>query len=421
MELTVAIPRAHPHQRAFIDSPAKRKDIRAGRRGGKTVGAAILAVRAFLYGRRVLYATPTQDQIDRFWHEVKLALAEALEAGLYYKNETRHIIERTGTEQRIRAKTAYNADSLRGDYADLLILDEWQLMNEEAWERVGAPMLLDNNGDAVFIYTPPYVRTRSATKATDPLHAAKLYKMAKERQENGDERWAVFHFASHDNPHIDRLALSELTKDMTAIAYQMEIEALDIDDQPGALWTRDNLEETRVTQHPALYRIVVAVDPQATTGQTGILVVHGYVIDDATPPAGVKPSVWGSAAVAAYHRHSADRIVGEINNGGDMIEHVVRSVPNGESVAYGVVRATRGKHTRAEPVSALFEQSRGHMVGYFPDLEDQLCQWVPGDASPDRLDAMVWAFAELGLVTGEVDWDSVSDLGTVEDFESRWE
>ncbi|GAI18464.1 unnamed protein product, partial [marine sediment metagenome] len=84
-----------------------------------------------------------------------------------------------GTEQRIRAKTAWNADSLRGDYADLLIMDEWQLMNEGAWDKVGAPMLLDNDGDAVFIYTPRSFHSRTITKADDPLHASKMYKKAK--------------------------------------------------------------------------------------------------------------------------------------------------------------------------------------------------------------------------------------------------
>jgi len=133
MDLTVHLrsSRDHPNQGAFISSKAKRKVIRAGRRGGKTVGAARLAVEEFLAGRRILYATPTQEQIDTFWFEVKRALEEPLEAGLFYKNESRHIVELVGTHQRIRAKTAWDAASLRGDYADLLILAEWQLMHED--------------------------------------------------------------------------------------------------------------------------------------------------------------------------------------------------------------------------------------------------------------------------------------------------
>lgn len=413
-ELTVTLRRPHLAQQRFIDSPAKRKVIRAGRRSGKTTGIAVKAVIAFLKERRVLYAAPTAEQIDRFWYECKLALDEPIEAGVYYKNETKHIIERPGTENRIRAKTAWNADSLRGDYADLLILDEWQLMNEDAWDKVGAPMLLDNDGDVVFIYTPPSFHSRSTTKADDPLHAAKLFKKAKEDKTG---RWETFHFSSRENPHLSEVALSEISKDMTTASYKLEIEALDPDDVPGALWTRLTLETSRVNSYPDLYRIAVGVDPQADTGQTGIVVVgigkvgedvHGYVLDDLTTPKGASTNTWGSAAVSAYHKWKADVIVGEVNNGGDMIEHVIRTVPEGKKANYKKVRATRGKYTRAEPIASLYETDEkrnkkpvGHMVGFYPDLEDELCTYVPGATSPNRLDAMVWAFTELVIGTAD--------------------
>jgi hypothetical protein len=154
----------HPEQARFLASPAKRKVIRAGRRGGKTVGVALIALLAFLAGKRVLYAVPTQEQIDRFWFEVKRALEPVIELGHLYKNETRHTIEVHDMETRIRAKTAWNADTLRGDYADVLILDEYQLMDEDAWGYVGAPMLLDNDGDAIFIYTPPSTEQTTVSK-----------------------------------------------------------------------------------------------------------------------------------------------------------------------------------------------------------------------------------------------------------------
>lgn len=413
-ELTVTLRNPHPKQKMFINSSAKRKVIRAGRRGGKTTGLAIMAVKRFLAERRILYATPTQDQVGKFWYEVKLALDEPLSAGIYHKNETQHTIELPGTEQRIRAKTAWNADSLRGDYADDLFLDEWQLMNEDAWDKVGAPMLLDNDGDVVFIYTPRSFHSRSVSKAYDPMHAAKLFKKAKADKTG---RWEAFHFTSHDNPHISKEALLEITSDMSKIAYKMEIKAEDVEDVPGALWTRKRLDETRVTEHPDLYRIVVGVDPQASTGQTGIVVVgaghpngggedpHGYTLDDATTKVGASTYTWGAAVVAAYHKWDADTIVGEVNNGGDMIEHVIRSIPGGKHVNYKTVRATRGKYTRAEPVATLYENdeernkiARGHHVGYFSDLEDELCSWVPGDESPNRLDAKVWGYTELNII-----------------------
>jgi uncharacterized protein YukE len=410
LELTVHQIEPHPGQRPFIDSPAMRKVIRAGRRSGKTTGIAYYAVYKFLSGKRVLYATPTQDQIDRFWYEIKLSLDELIKSGVFYKNETKHLVELSGTEQRVRAKTAWNADSLRGDYADLLIFDEWQLMNEDAWELVGAPMLLDNNGEAVFIYTPPSARMRSATKARDPRHAAKLFKKAKQ---DDTGRWEAFHFSSHDNPHISKEALAEIVQDMTPLAYRMEIMAEDIDYVPGALWTVEVLDTTRVTAVPEMHRVIVAVDPAASTGQTGIVVVgaatiggieHGFVLDDATSRIGASPGEWAGDAVAAYHRWQADKIVGEVNNGGNMVENTIRNVEGGKQVNYEMVRASRGKHTRAEPVSALFNpppqidtEPKGHLAGRFEYLEDELCSWVPGNDSPNRLDAMVWGFTALDL------------------------
>lgn len=406
MPMNVTIPRPHEKQRQFIDGKAKRKVVRAGRRGGKTVGMAILAIEKFLDGRRVLYAAPTQDQIDRFWSEVTRALAEPIEGGAYYKNETRHIVEVPGTENRLRAKTAWNADSLRGDYADVLILDEFQSMDETAWSEVGAPMLLDNNGDAVFIYTPPSLRSRSTSKARDPQHAAKLYKKAA-ADESG--RWEAYHFTSHDNPYISKEALDEISQDMTSLAIRQEILAEDIDEAPGALWTREFIETGRVVKAPeSLDMVVVGVDPSATSGgdETGIVTAgrrgedYYTLADDSLQGS---PEAWAQAAITAYHRHKADCIVAEKNNGGEMVESVIRQAiinakQNDETIGYVPVRlvwASRGKATRAEPISAIAEKGRDHHVGSFEKLEDELCLWMPGQASPNRLDAKVWAMTYL--------------------------
>lgn len=193
---------------------------------------AILAVEALLAGRRILEAAPIVDQTDAFWQACCQALAEPIVAGLVRKNETNRILELTCIPvalnsppnpnlleslqvevmprlPRIRCKTAHDADSLRGDYADILILDEYSLMDASAWEEVGAPMLLDNNGDAVFIFTPQSLN-----------HAHTLYQRAV-----GDTtgRWEAFHFTSLDNPHLSKEALAEITQDMTEQAYKQEI------------------------------------------------------------------------------------------------------------------------------------------------------------------------------------------------------
>lgn len=399
LEAVVPSTDKHLKQKAFVECEAKRIVVRAGRRGGKTYGMAIRAVIKFLQGKRVLYAAPTQEQLDRFWVTVCRALQKPIDEGRVYKNETRHLLEVPGTEQRIRAKTAWNADSLRGDYADELILDEWQLMNEDAWRLVGAPMLLDNNGNAIFIYTPPSLHSRSVSKADDPQHAAKLFKKA---SADTSGRWKVFHFGSRDNPYVSADAIAELAQDMTGLAYRMEIEAEDVDEAPGALWTRETIERGRLTEDelPDFESVVVAVDPSATADgdEAGIMVVgcadgHGYLLADVSKQG--SPAQWAEAAISAFHYYDADRIVAEANNGGEMVSLTLNTVD--PRVPVTLVHASRGKQTRAEPVAALAEHTRLHHVGQFPLLEDELCLWMPGDDSPNRLDAFVWGVTALKL------------------------
>jgi phage terminase large subunit-like protein len=393
--LTVTVNLKQPHQKQidFIDSPAKRKVVRAGRRSGKTTGVAILAVEQFLQGRRILYATPTQEQVDTFWREVKQALEEPIQAGAFYKNETLHVIERQGTDQRIRAKTAWDADSLRGDFADILILDEFQDMDVEAWTLVGAPMLLDNNGDGIFIYTKKRGRN----------HTNDLFKRA---QADDTGRWATFIFTSFDNPHISEAALSDITDDMTNLGYRMEILAEDIGDDPRALWNRGIIRHT--SEIPALDRVVVGVDPSgAASGAECGIITAGRATLDGQRCAFVlgddsrkdTAAGWGSAVVAAYNRHKAGRVAGEVNYGGDMVENTIRTVKGAQNISYKSVRATRGKAVRAEPVTALYEKGRVFHVGKFDGLEDEMCSWVPGESdwSPGRIDGLVWAITDLIL------------------------
>jgi len=395
-EYAIHLPKPHPKQNQFIVDKSKRKVCRAGRRSGKTVGVSIKAVRDFLSSSRILYAAPTQEQVERFWVTVIKALQEPIDSGIIYKNESRHLLEIPGTETRIRAKTAWNADTLRGDYADELILDEWQLMDEDAWGLVGAPMLLDNNGNATFLYTPPSFHSRSVTKARDPQHAAKLFKRA---ENDKTDRWKTFHFTSLDNPHISRQALEDITQDMTSAAVRMEIMAEDMDEAPGALWKRSDIDDTRVTKHPDLVRILVGVDPSATSGgdEAGVITAgkdaddHGYVIADDSLQG--SPNTWAKAAVSAYHKHQADGIVAESNQGGEMVQETINTVD--PTVPVTLVHASRGKATRAEPVAARYEQGKIHHCGDYPILENEMCLWIPGQASPNRMDSLAWVISAL--------------------------
>ena len=177
-----------------------------------------------------------------------------------------------------------------------------------------------------------------------------------------------------------------------------------IEDLEGALWKREWIEKSRVhdpSEVPAFSRVVVAIDPAGSIkgSETGIVICglgvdgDGYVLGDLSGH--FSPDTWGQLAVGAYHAYQADAIIGEKNNGGDMVGHVVHTVS--PTIPFYPVHASRGKHTRAEPIAALHQQGRIHIVGVLSQLEDQLTSWEAGDDSPDRLDAMVWGLTDLLL------------------------
>lgn len=192
---------------------------------------------------------------------------------------------------------------------------------------------------------------------------------------------------------------------------RQELDGVLLSDVAGALWSTKSIEATRVTKVPELDRIVVAVDPPAGAGASsdacGIVVAgivsHGpigdwkiYVLEDASVQ-GASPNEWAAAAIAAMDRHNAERMVAEVNQGGDMVRTIVHSLD--PSVPYRAVHATRGKSMRAEPVAALYEQGRVFHVAGLGDLEDEMgqmtAQGYAGQGSPDRVDALVWALTDL--------------------------
>jgi len=184
---------------------------------------------------------------------------------------------------------------------------------------------------------------------------------------------------------------------------RQELDGEVLDDAPGALWRLAMFDNARVDRAPDLRRVVVAIDPAVTShegsDETGIVVAglghdgRVYVLEDLS---GTYPAEqWARRAVEAYRRHRADRIVAEVNNGGDLVASVLRAVDRAVPVV--TVRATRGKAVRAEPVAALYEQGRVSHVGALARLEDQCISWDPAGSarSPDRLDALVWALTDL--------------------------
>jgi phage terminase large subunit-like protein len=194
---------------------------------------------------------------------------------------------------------------------------------------------------------------------------------------------------------------------------RQELDGELIEDREDALWSREMLAEAFVAEAGELRRIVVAVDPPASSRKTsdacGIVAAgldgegRAVVLADATLKA-AKPQAWASAAVALFRRLEADTIVAEVNQGGDMVTAVIRTVD--ETVPVKAVRANRGKWLRAEPIAALYGQSRVKHAGRFPELEDEMCDFGPdglsGGRSPDRVDALVWAVGELMPRAGAV-------------------
>ena len=189
-----------------------------------------------------------------------------------------------------------------------------------------------------------------------------------------------------------------------------ELYAKILEDVEGALWNAKMIDDLRVKQAPEMKRIIVAIDPTTTStassDETGLIVVglgadnHAYVLGDYSGK--MSPNTWARKAVQLYHTFKADRIIAEVNNGGEMIGEAVRTVDR--RVPFKEVRASKGKRTRAEPVAALYEQKKVHHVGVMQKLEEQMCSWDPihSPSSPDRMDALVWGLSELMFTTRRV-------------------
>lgn len=284
--------------------------------------------------------------------------------------------------------SADEPDQLRGPEHDTVWCDElaaWRRI--EAWDMLSFGLRLGTDPRAMFTTTP----------RRSPLLRKILAR----------PNVVITTGSTYDN--ADNLADAFIEEIITSYEGtrlgQQEIYAQMLEDNPDALWNYDSMIEAHRAPRPNnLLRIVVAVDPEASSSEeaaeTGIIVVglgidrHGYVLADYTVRG--TPSVWGAAVAQAYHDWDADMIVGEVNNGGEMVGYVIQTVDS--RLPFSAVRATRGKLLRAEPVSSLYERGMVHHVGAFRELEDQMTQWTPGDKSPDRLDALVWGLTELMLM-----------------------
>jgi phage terminase large subunit-like protein len=316
-----------------------------------------------------------------------LAICPADERPRYIKSD-RLLIWPNGARSLIF--TADEPERLRGKQHMKLWADEiaaWRYA--ESWDQAMMGLRLGDSPQAVVTTTPRPVGIVRELLADKRNHVTTG--TTYENRENLSPGFFRYVITKYEGTRLGR----------------QELRAELLGDVPGALWKRSLIEQTRVTRHPELVRIVVAVDPAATSNaesdETGIVAAglgvdgHGYVLADRTLQG--TPAEWARTAVSAYREYQADRIVGEVNNGGEMVGFTILTID--PSAAYKAVHASRGKLTRAEPVSALYERGFVHHVGAFPQLEDQMCTWLPGEDSPDRMDALVWALTELFLEADE--------------------
>lgn len=313
--------------------------------------------------------------------------------------------------------TLFNAtepDQLRGPQHDLGWCDElakWRYA-QETWDMMQFGLRLGNDPRQLITTTPRPIALLKKIMA--------------------DPRSVVTRGSTYENsanlakPFLDNIRAKY---EGTRLGRQ-ELEAEVLDDVPGSLWTREMIDKTRRKKGdklPDMQRVVVAIDPagksQETaisegTAETGIIVAglgvdgRGYVLDDQT--CALSPNGWARRALAAFDLYSADAIVVETNQGGDMVKQTIQSARYGVNVIE--VHASRGKVTRAEPVAALYEQGRISHVGTLPELEDQMVLFTPlgiaGETTGDRVDACVWALAQLfPSIINKVDMADWSNIG----------
>jgi predicted phage terminase large subunit-like protein len=286
---------------------------------------------------------------------------------------------------------ANHIQKLRGPQFDAVWIDEMAKFKkvDELWEQVMLSLRLGQNPQCVITTTP-----RPAPLLKKLIDDPNIHVTRGSTMENKDNLAPSFIQTLESQYKGTRLEAQEIHAQLL-----MEVD--------GALWNRSMIVYKQPTidfnQVPELDRIVIGVDPAEThhdhSDETGIIVAgidrykNIFILDDLSGR--YSPMEWGKTIVDAYHRYKADRVVAEVNKGGDMVESVIKSVD--DTVSYKAVRATRGKITRAEPISALYEQNRIFHSRPFEQLENQLCEFtsLTAQKSPDRLDAMVWAASDL--------------------------
>ena len=378
---------------AGLVSPARYKGAYGGRGSGKSHFFAEMAVdRACDDGFRIVCVREVQKTLKE---SVKLLIEDKIRTlGVedHFTVRHDHVIGPGKGLMIFQGMQDHTADSIKSlEGFDVAYVEEAQTLTERSLELL-RPTIRKPNSELWFSWNP-----RSASDPVDKLL----------RGLNPPSDAAVIQVNHRDNPWFPKVLEDERqydrehNRDRYGHIWEGDYEPVAI----GAIWDRIMLHEGRRDAAPTLGRTVVGVDPAVSSeplaDEHGIIVAaqgedgRGYVLEDGTTKGG--PRDWATRAVAMFDKHEADAIVIEVNQGGDMCEHTLRTVRSGLPIIK--VRASRGKHVRAEPIAALYATGRVSHVGAFPELEDQMCKMTAagyeGEGSPDRCDALVWALTHL--------------------------
>jgi len=377
------------YQKAIIYSPKRFTVTEAATKVGKTLSHLYWLFEQAHQGQSTYeywWVAPVYSQAEIAF---KRLLHKVIESGAYGINMSKLAIT-TPIGTVITFKSADNPATLYGENVHAFVFDEYSRAKEEAW----------------FALRTTVTYTKAKGKFIGNVVARNwAWNLARKAEYGLDPDFEYFKVTAHQAVEAGILSAEEVEKarkDLPARQFKMLYDA-EFTEIEGALWTWDLIEQSRVNSCPDLVRIAVAIDPAVTStkesDETGIIVGGEdkdgafYIIEDLS---GIyTPQVWATKALIAYERWKADRIVAEVNNGGDLVETVLRNID--KSVSYQKVNASRGKVRRAEPVEALYEQQRVHHVGSFPKLEDQMTTYTGDvrDQSPDRMDALVWLVTYL--------------------------
>lgn len=373
--------------------------VPAGRRGGKTKGLGNGSIEWMIEGKKILWGDTISSNIDRYVDRYFKPELKAANIPYEYSGQKK-LLRLPQFDGYIDFRSADRPENWEGFGYDIIILNEAGIIlkNDYLFTNAVLPMLMDNEGSVLIAAGTPKGKTIKAEREH------RFYSMYKRAIAN-DPLYQLCQYSSYDNPYLSKEDIKQLEDEIRLMNPQMvrqEIYAEFVDGAVGELWDEVIIERQRIKTAPELSRVVVAIDPAisatAKSDETGINVSgkdangNKYILEDSS---GIyTPEQWASEAIRMAKKWDADCIVGEKNQGGDMVESVLKS--SGWNGRTKLVTATKGKYVRAEPIYAEYEQGKVFHVGYHNRLESQMCAFTSDlKSSPDRVDAMVWGLTEL--------------------------